>query len=137
MSSEAITRNDLTAILNEVLPSTAVDGVVEQGTSNIWTYRKWDSGIAECWGTYTASIAINTSATSYGGYRSAQISTPTFPFEFTAVPNITATVSATGGYWVNNVAQSTTTLVKFYLSMGSSAAANDRSITFHVVGRWK
>lgn len=50
MSSEAITRNDLTAILNEVLPSVAVDYVVEQGTSGIWTYRKWNSGIAECWG---------------------------------------------------------------------------------------
>lgn len=26
------------------------DYVVEQGTSGIWTYRKWNSGIAECWG---------------------------------------------------------------------------------------
>ena len=28
----------------------AADYVVEQGTSGIWTYRKWNSGIAECWG---------------------------------------------------------------------------------------
>lgn len=27
----------------------AIDYVVEQGTSGIWTYRKWNSGIAECW----------------------------------------------------------------------------------------
>ena len=27
-----------------------VDFIVEQGTSGIWTYRKWNSGIAECWG---------------------------------------------------------------------------------------
>ena len=46
MSSEAITRNDLTAILNEVLPSVAVDYIVDEGTSGIWTYRKWNSGIA-------------------------------------------------------------------------------------------
>ena len=26
------------------------DYVVEQGTDGIWTYRKWASGIAECWG---------------------------------------------------------------------------------------
>lgn len=26
------------------------DYVVEQGTDDIWTYRKWNSGIAECWG---------------------------------------------------------------------------------------
>lgn len=25
------------------------DYVVEQGTSGSWTYRKWNSGIAECW----------------------------------------------------------------------------------------
>lgn len=25
------------------------DYIVEQGTSGDWTYRKWDSGIAECW----------------------------------------------------------------------------------------
>ena len=28
----------------------AIDYVVEQGKSGIWTYRKWNSGIAECWG---------------------------------------------------------------------------------------
>lgn len=26
------------------------DYIVEQGTDGIWTYRKWSSGIAECWG---------------------------------------------------------------------------------------
>lgn len=25
------------------------DWVVDYGTSGIWTYRKWNSGIAECW----------------------------------------------------------------------------------------
>lgn len=48
--SEAITKEDLKNILNEVLPSTAVDYVTEQGTSGIWQYRKWASGRAECWG---------------------------------------------------------------------------------------
>lgn len=27
--------------------------ILEEGTSGIWTYRKWTSGIAECWGTRT------------------------------------------------------------------------------------
>ena len=26
------------------------DYIVERGTSSIWTYRKWNSGISECWG---------------------------------------------------------------------------------------
>ena len=29
------------------------DFVVERGTSGIWTYRKWNSGVAECWGRIT------------------------------------------------------------------------------------
>lgn len=40
------------------------DFVVEQGTSDFWTYRKWDSGIAECWGVATATL--NTTANSWG-----------------------------------------------------------------------
>ena len=33
------------------------DYVVEQGTDGIWTYRKWNSGIAECWGYWPATNA--------------------------------------------------------------------------------
>lgn len=32
------------------------DYIVEQGTSGNWTYRKWNSGIAECWGEYKTTI---------------------------------------------------------------------------------
>jgi hypothetical protein len=36
------------------------DFIIEQGTSDFWTYRKWYSGIAECWGRkrYTKDITI-------------------------------------------------------------------------------
>lgn len=37
--------------------SAFADKVVEQGTSGIWTYRKWNSGIAECW--YSNSFTVN------------------------------------------------------------------------------
>lgn len=33
--------------------NTVADFIVEQGTSGTWTYRKWNSGIAECWGFVT------------------------------------------------------------------------------------
>lgn len=39
------------------------DYPVEVGRSGIWTYRKWASGIAECWGhTATESIAFSNSS---------------------------------------------------------------------------
>lgn len=37
----------------------AADYVVEQGTSGNWTYRKWNSGIAECWGTHNPSSSAS------------------------------------------------------------------------------
>ena len=36
--------------------SPITDFVVEQGTTGIWTYRKWNSGIAECCGTASVSV---------------------------------------------------------------------------------
>ena len=32
-----------------------IDYIISQGTSGIWTYRKWNSGIAECWGKWTVT----------------------------------------------------------------------------------
>lgn len=43
-TSETITRTDLTNILNEILPNTSVDYIVEQGTTDGWKWRKWNSG---------------------------------------------------------------------------------------------
>ena len=60
----AITADNLNAIQDELIrvggagTVPVVDYVVEQGTSGIWTYRKWNSGLAECWGEVTANTAI-------------------------------------------------------------------------------
>lgn len=42
--------------------NTINDFVVEQGTKDRWIYRKWNSGIAECWGT-SDSITAEVSGT--------------------------------------------------------------------------
>ena len=36
-----------------------VDFVIEQGTNDIWYYRKWHSGKVECWGRRRADVNIN------------------------------------------------------------------------------
>ena len=45
-------RGSLTAvqISDQTIGTNVADYIVEQGTDGIWTYRKWNSGIAECWG---------------------------------------------------------------------------------------
>lgn len=35
------------------------DYIVEQGTSGIWVYRKWASGLAECWGVRSKSVTCS------------------------------------------------------------------------------
>lgn len=48
--------------LNEKIDNDALaDYVVDQGTSGIWTWRKWNSGIAECWG--QANVTQTSSST--------------------------------------------------------------------------
>lgn len=47
------------------------DYVIEQGTSGIWTYRKWHSGTAECWGRVDKTLAVSTA---YGnGYYNGSV----------------------------------------------------------------
>ena len=49
---------------NNIINKKIVDYIVEQGISGIWTYRKWKSGIAECWGKGNVSVICNTLARS-------------------------------------------------------------------------
>ena len=122
---------------SKLITSNVADFVVDQNTTGMWTWRKWDSGIYECWGNKTASYAVNTSSTSYGGYRSGALNIDAFPLTLTEEPTITATVtSGSAGVWVNNIS-ATTSGGTFYLSCGASQAASNRTISFHVIGKWK
>ena len=51
-------RNDTIEKINKVV-SNITDFIVEQDISGIWTYRKWNSGVAECWCSYNLTIPIN------------------------------------------------------------------------------
>ena len=115
---------------------TGADCVVKQGTSGIWTYRKWQSGIAECWGVYTASIAVNISSPAYGGYRSNGNSVNLPSGLFKANPVVNGTFNTSQGVWLTAM-WATTTTVSFYLSCGSSMAAANRPVCITVHGRWK
>lgn len=53
------------------------DFVVDEGTDGIWTYRKWASGIAECWGYVSASSTAMT--THYGSMYYSSLITQAFP----------------------------------------------------------
>ena len=72
----AITADNLNAIQDELIrvggsgTAPVADYVVAQGTSGIWTYRKWNSGIAECWTTSTLNTTGTFWANVMGGHGS-------------------------------------------------------------------
>lgn len=59
--------------------SSLADNVVQQGTSGEWTYRKWSSGIAECWMTSESAVRTFGSDSYHGMYVSNQGHYYSFP----------------------------------------------------------
>lgn len=134
MSSEAITRNDLTTILNEVLPTDNTDYVVAQGTDGIWTYRKWNSGIAECWGIWSGSLTHY--ATALGGYAySTTINYPTSLFISPPIHTYSAYVG--GGFALTGTV--TTAYTDKVVPYAVSNVGGTATVYFYItsVGRWK
>ena len=71
------------------------DFVVEQGEINEWTYRKWNSGIAECWKTIVCeNVNCNTAWGSVYEDPHA-FGNKTFPFAFVGKPNLDLCISRT------------------------------------------
>lgn len=121
--------------------SPLADFVIQQGTSGIWTYRKWKSGIAECWGRKSVSTAI---ANTWGNlYTSGSLSAlnVSFPFTFAAVPTITAnlTCNGTGAILMvpgSSPAPSVSSTGVYELTRGSAATGSATYwVNFYVIGK--
>ena len=65
-----------------------VDYIVEQGTDDGWYYRKWNSGVAECWKTFEQG-GIASGKNNYAGFYYSEAINILFPFEFVSEPTVT------------------------------------------------
>lgn len=85
------------------------DYITEEGTEGIWTWRKWASGVAECWGTMTQNITSWSQwGTLYEGIASTH--TATYPNGlFTSTPD----------FWANSKGNSVGAFTETF-SVGSS-----------------
>ena len=113
------------------------DYVVEQGTDGIWTYRKWASGIAECWGD-TGVITI----TNYNTYNNmyGYMTSVTLPQGlFINAPIFTYSAYVDNGFaltgTVNTGSHTTTTLALYALS--SATGSKPTRWLVDAKGRWK
>lgn len=111
--------------------------VVEQGTSGIWTYRKWSDGTAECWGHNTATVTFASIGNGWRG-SGGQVN---FPFTFKDVPRVFALHN--GGsttYWsaVSNANPTTTTTGSFtFERMVSTVGSTTVAYSIYAIGTWK
>lgn len=116
--------------------SGTADRVIEQGTDGIWTYRKWNSGVAECWGTYTLSYtSMSTWGSMYYSQPYATISFPTGLFVDIPTANFTRVRGIEG--WVGNTTITKDQITNVYITRPSTAGANTTYIDVSVKGRWK
>ena len=111
------------------------DAVVQQGTTGIWTYRKWSSGIAECWG-YLETTASSYSGP-YGNFYAYHV-TANFPsglFISRPIAMQNCTVSSGFAMPATNTNVSNTSYGCYALANlnGSQTCGFD----IHAIGRWK
>lgn len=123
------------ALAENSAPVIVADYIVEQGTSGIWTYRKWNSGIAECWGIYESAI---TGSTSWGSIYYTTIKTVSFPTSlFIECPScsITSIGSNIQGWGTSN--RCTKDEIDVFLMRPTSASDGTPTLALHAIGRWK
>jgi hypothetical protein len=118
------------------------DYVVAQGTSGIWTYRKWNSGVAECWGSYSGNIAITKT---WGSIYYSDSLTPriNYPFTFISRPieNVTFRGSSIAGWMYSEAGgfslNTTTQTAQYGVCRPTSISAAELKFDFYIIGKWK
>ena len=125
----------------------AADYVVEQGVSGKWSYRKWNSGIGECWGIFsTDSLAINSAWGSmyYGGWMGTTENKNgrKYPFSFVEAPSVSAAyIGGSGDAWlaadVGKNVNALTHAPAYQLIRPNANTITAPQISYYVIGRWK
>lgn len=144
LNSENMTSQELSDFFSSLnlsgagLETTQADWIVEQGVDGIWTWRKWQSGIAECWGTYETTTEYTASTAAAGGYR-AIVSNVAIPTIFTTAPTATATHNGGSSHYWGAIVNVSTDLsaLSFTLDRGSAVSSGTIRVTFRLSGRWK
>ena len=110
------------------------DYVVEQGTSGDWKYRKWSSGIAECFGYISlGSISVSAAGNLYRG--TASVSLPAIFNDTPSNVHITNGDPLVHIISINGRATDANTVSAYVWKATSSAATVQAS--FHVIGTWE
>ena len=143
---ESMELGDLSVTLAEALGISNSEGrtadmtdfVVEQATDGIWTYRKWNSGVAECW--YSNSFTVNFNTQVASNLRtSTTTNAVALPSLLTSVTEFIVSgysVAQTGWATLVTGAKSGSDIILSYL--GWTASGNYTiAVNIYVKGKWK
>ena len=115
------------------------DHIIEQGTSGVWTYEKWNNGVLKCFANQSlTNVAVTTA---WGAiYCSPQITLPLFPsvIAFKEAPQVN--VDWNGAYSASTygvIGVTTTKSGYTYICRPDSVTLASGSIAIQVVGKWK
>lgn len=110
------------------------DYVVEQGTTGIWKYQKWNSGKIELW---TESISHTVSYSTISNYLYLSSFTVTVPL----VTSVTyANIQETDWHyaqWTTTTRNSTNQIACRYYSANTNGSGKTYTFMAHVIGTWK
>ena len=119
------------------------DVIIEEGISGLWRYRKWASGVAECWCTKEITANITTA---WGGiYTSGALADTNivYPFAFVELPSLSVSLNATGtsaflmASGGSGVQANSTQTGAYEICRGSLTEIGWFSMSYHAKGRWK
>ena len=113
------------------------DYIVEQGTSGVWKYTKWNSGFAECWGYHTIS-GTNISTAWGGWYASPVITLPSFPFTFSGAPDVHVSWESDFSAIIDGVGKRESTKAgQVYLYRPVAQTNVNGRFSIYAYGKWK
>lgn len=110
------------------------DYVVEYGTKDGWIFRKWNSGIAECWTTIAETKSnystVNGFYTYYG--------TVNFPFSFLEPPRYTYNVQVGSGFALpGSATMGRTEKGTSWYALATASGSQTCTASMYVKGLWK
>lgn len=134
--------------LAELKSDISADYITAQGTTGVWTWRKWASGTAELWGIFSAdSLVVDNAWGSvyYGTWMNvaANKNGRKYPFAFKDTPVVIATpYSPSTDFWLltdstNNVGTPRTYAPAYACVLPRSATITGPQIHYHVIGKYK
>jgi hypothetical protein len=116
------------------------DYIVSSAIDGIWTYQKWKSGVAKCWGTLELTTSIQDAFEGIELFHNNKMKSIKYPFTFRDVPCETVTLQSPGAIaWLAGKAKNTKSASGVYtiISPDKQSTSAVYSISIQVEGFWK